>query len=89
MRWIIANRDRYNIKYVVQLGDLVDSPTDTTQWTNARAALTMLDGVVPYAFVPGNHDYGSTGVASDRTTLADQLFSGGRVQFVADVWRHA
>ena len=42
MRWIIANRDRYNIKYVVQLGDLVDSPMDTTQWTNARAALTML-----------------------------------------------
>ena len=74
MRWIIANRDRYNIKYVVQLGDIVDSPMDTTQWTNARAALTMLDGVVPYAFVPGNHDYGSTGVASDRTTLLNNYF---------------
>ena len=74
MRWIIANQARYNIKYVVQLGDIVDSPMDTTQWTNARAALTMLDGVVPYAFVPGNHDYGSTGVASDRTTLLNNYF---------------
>ena len=74
MRWIIANRDRYNIRYVVQLGDLVDSPTDTAQWTNARAAMTMLDGVVPYAFVPGNHDYGSTGVGSDRTTLLNNYF---------------
>jgi hypothetical protein len=74
MRWIIANQVRYNIKYVVQLGDIVDSPTSAAEWANAQAALRMLDGLVPYAFVPGNHDYGSTGIASDRTTLLTNYF---------------
>ena len=73
-RWIVANKDRYNIKYVLHLGDIVNVNTDLVQWTNAQAAIKMLDGHVPYALAPGNHDYGPGGSASDRTTFLNTYF---------------
>jgi uncharacterized repeat protein (TIGR02543 family) len=73
-RWIVANKDRYNIKYVLHLGDIVNVPMATTQWVNAKAAMSLMDGVVPYAFVTGNHDHGSSGVASDRATIVNTYF---------------
>jgi hypothetical protein len=71
--WILQNRERLNIKYVVQLGDVVNNNTPR-EWANARAALSLLDGVVPYAIAPGNHDYGPSGDASTRDTLFNQYF---------------
>jgi hypothetical protein len=71
MRWIVANRDRYNIKYVLQLGDVVNSDV-AVQWTNAQTAWAMLDGLMPYAIAPGNHDF-STYVAP-RSTLFNNFF---------------
>ena len=38
----------------------------TEQWDNAKEAISILDGQVPYALAPGNHDYGLTHAASDR-----------------------
>jgi len=74
-RWIIENKDRFNIKYTLHLGDIVNVPTAPDQWVNAKAALSMLDGIVPYAFVTGNHDHGSAGGgANDRTTLVNNYF---------------
>jgi len=73
-RWIVANKDRYNIKYVLHLGDIVNVPMATIQWTNAKAAMSIMDGAVPYAFVTGNHDHGLTGVASDRSTIVNNYF---------------
>lgn len=73
-RWVVANRERYNIKYVLQLGDIVNVPYALNQWTNARAAMSILDGQVPYAIATGNHDHGSTGVSSDRTTVVNDFF---------------
>lgn len=73
-RWIAANKDRFNIKYVLQLGDIVNVNTSTNQWATARAAMAVLDGVVPYAIVPGNHDYGSSGASSDRSTHFNEYF---------------
>ena len=72
-RWIIANKDRHNIKYVIHLGDISNNNTPA-QWANASNALTMLNGVVPYALVNGNHDYGTNGSTSDRSTLLDAYF---------------
>jgi len=72
-RWIAANRDRYNIKYVLHLGDIVNNNT-LDQWTNAQAAMNLLDGVVPYAMAPGNHDYGPNGNAADRSTSFNTFF---------------
>jgi hypothetical protein len=73
-RWIAANRDRFNIKYVLHLGDIVNVPMATNQWVNAKAAISLLDGVVPYALATGNHDHGSGGVASDRATIINNYF---------------
>ncbi len=70
-RWIVANKDRYNIKYVLQVGDVVNRDT-ASQWTNAQAAFAMLDGVVPYAIAPGNHDYSS--FIAPRSTLLNRYF---------------
>jgi len=73
-RWIVANRDRYNIKFVLHLGDIVNVPMATNQWINAKAAISLLDGQVPYALATGNHDHGSAGVASDRSTIINNYF---------------
>jgi hypothetical protein len=73
-RWIVANKDRYNIKYVLHLGDIVNVPMATNQWLNAKAAISLLDGTVPYALATGNHDHGSAGVASDRSTIINNYF---------------
>jgi uncharacterized repeat protein (TIGR02543 family) len=73
-RWIVANKDRYNIKYVLHLGDIVNVPMATAQWLNAKAAISLMDGLVPYALATGNHDHGSSGVASDRVTIVNNYF---------------
>jgi len=63
-QWIIDNKDRLNIKFVVHVGDLINIirawGTDDVieaEWINADAAMSLLDGQVPYLVVPGNHDY--------------------------------
>ena len=50
------------------------SPQTQAQWTNSRTAMDKLNGVVPYAIAPGNHDYGGQG--NDRTTLFDNGVAG-------------
>ena len=71
--WIVSNHDRINIKYVMQLGDVVNNNTPR-EWRNARDAMSLLDGIVPYAIAPGNHDYGPNGNASTRDTLFNEYF---------------
>lgn len=72
--WLAANRERWNIAMVIQLGDIVNNNTPE-QWANARDAMSLLDGVIPYALVPGNHDYGPNGDASTRDTLLNEYFT--------------
>jgi 3',5'-cyclic AMP phosphodiesterase CpdA len=71
--WIAKNRDRLDIRYVLQLGDVVNNNTPK-QWRHARDAMSLLDGEVPYAIAPGNHDYGPNGNASTRDTLFNDYF---------------
>ena len=54
--WIRQQRKKENIKFAVHLGDIVQNPKNETEWKNANRAMSMLDGVVPYSMVPGNHD---------------------------------
>ncbi|MCC7474745.1 MAG: hypothetical protein IT425_05075 [Pirellulales bacterium] len=68
-QWIKDNAAALNIKYALHEGDIVNVAADTAQWTNARNALDTLNGFVPYALAPGNHDYGGQG--NNRTTLFD------------------
>jgi len=55
-RWIAKNKDKYDIRYVLGLGDITNRNTDL-EWRRAQDAFAELDGQVPYAIVPGNHDY--------------------------------
>jgi hypothetical protein len=63
------NAAALNLKYMLHEGDIVNIANQTPQWTNARTALNTLNGFVPYALAPGNHDYGGEG--DDRTTYFD------------------
>ncbi len=63
--WIARNVDALAIRYVFHLGDIVNNNTDI-EWERAAASMGLLDDVVPYALVPGNHDYGPRGDASTR-----------------------
>jgi hypothetical protein len=66
-QWIKDNVGTLNIKYVFHLGDITDNNV-TAEWNNAKTAISILDGQVPYALAPGNHDYGPKN-AYNRTTL--------------------
>lgn len=71
--WVLRNAGRLDVKYVLHLGDIVNNNT-AMEWERARAAMSRLDGKVPYAMVPGNHDYGPSGDASTRHTLMNDYF---------------
>lgn len=61
--WIAENSD--SITFVLHQGDITDHNSDE-EWQNAAAALSVMDGRVPYTFVPGNHDLGTGGTANKR-----------------------
>jgi hypothetical protein len=54
--WVVANKDDENIKFVLHVGDIVNADEQAYQWDNADAAMSILDGNVPYCFGVGNHD---------------------------------
>jgi PKD repeat protein len=59
--WIAANRSAMSLAFVAGVGDIVDNHTSSAQWTRASTAMATLDdAAVPYAVVPGNHDYDLT-----------------------------
>lgn len=72
-RWIASQKEARNIVYVLHLGDIVNN-NKLSQWTNAQSALSVLDGHVPYALVPGNHDYGNNGSTDSRQTYLNDFF---------------
>ncbi len=71
--WLLEQQQARSIAFALQLGDVTNRNTPE-QWVNAQAALSMLDGRLPYAIVPGNHDYGPGGNASTRDTLLSDYF---------------
>ncbi len=54
--WIVANKDSQNIQFALHVGDIVNDDEEAYQWDNADAAMSILDGEVPYCFGVGNHD---------------------------------
>jgi hypothetical protein len=65
-QWILDNKEALNIVFVTQLGDLVNSYGNITQWENANCSMSKLDGNVRWGVLPGNHD-GFYGVPNDLT----------------------
>ena len=73
--WVRQQAKQDNIKFVVHLGDIVQTSTKKPEWENADRAMRLLDGVVPYSIAPGNHDMV---VKTRDTTLYNQYYSPGR-----------
>lgn len=79
-QWIADHVQDQNIKLVLGLGDIVDDGADPVQWQNANAAVSILDGQVPYMMAIGNHDYANAKPAA-RTAGAlgfNQFFGPSR-----------
>lgn len=55
-QWITENIEKLNIVFVSQLGELVSNGDNITQWKIANQSLSKLDGEIPWATLPGNHD---------------------------------
>jgi len=68
MKWIKSNAAKDNIRFVIHLGDIVNRHGIEKQWQNADNAHRILDGVVPYSMVPGNHDFEHRGKQFTRET---------------------
>ena len=71
--WIVANEEALNIKFVLHEGDLVHrvppTPDNLEEWARAEYSMSLLDGFVPYAIAPGNHD--GLGRSRDAVELND------------------
>jgi hypothetical protein len=74
-RWIRNHRTALNIPIVLHEGDVVDDECSAAQWRIASVAMHELDGLIPYAIAPGNHDVlpaGHTcGVIASASTRED------------------
>jgi 3',5'-cyclic AMP phosphodiesterase CpdA len=75
--WILEQKLPLNIQAVLHVGDIVDNCNSVDQWTNANAAMRLLDGVVPYFIVPGNHD-----VDGNRKGLMNDYFGPASLPWV-------
>lgn len=71
--WIAEKAKDLNIKYVLHLGDITNK-NEVSQWQAAAKAMSKLDGLVPYAMVGGNHDYGPGGNSASRETFFSAYF---------------
>lgn len=79
-QWVLENKDKYNIAYVLQNGDVTDNNSDL-HWQRASQAFARLDGKVPYAISLGNHDFGSNGrIGNSRDTLGNRYFPVSRFE---------
>jgi hypothetical protein len=55
--WLVQNSKKYNIPFVVHVGDVVDQQSKIPQWKVASKAMKILeDGGVNYSILAGNHD---------------------------------
>jgi hypothetical protein len=57
--WVAANAEKEHIVFVTHTGDVVQNggTGNAGEWTAANAAMSILDGAVPWGAAPGNHDY--------------------------------
>ena len=56
-QWIVDNKEKLNIKFVIHEGDIVDESDDIQQWQVANESMYILDkNSIPYSVVSGNHD---------------------------------
>lgn len=72
-----------NILFVLHEVDLVNSHV-TAQWQNANASMSLLDGYVPWAELPGNYEGTDVGGPNEDLTNYSTYFSYSR--FSGQTW---
>lgn len=73
--WIVANATKLKIRFVIHVGDIVHTNSHP-EWRNARRAINLLRKArIPFALLPGNHDFGEFGGAENRLTFLNDYFS--------------
>ena len=55
-QWIVDNRERLNIQYVLHTGDIVNDMLRQREWKAAEVAFDLFIGKIPFFAVAGNHD---------------------------------
>ncbi len=70
-QWLADNAEEKNLTFVMNVGDMTNH-NSPAEWAVAQEAYNILDGVVPYAVVPGNHD--QAGGATTFDSLISQYF---------------
>lgn len=75
--WLAEQQKSRNIAFVLHLGDITNRSTEA-EWKNAVTSMDVLHGRIPYAMVPGNHDYSEGGRCSDRLTRMSEFFPVAR-----------
>lgn len=76
-QWIANNRDALNIAFVLHEGDITNGNIEY-HWRNANHSMGVLDNVLPYAMVMGNHDMGPGGDCSSRESMFNDYFPKNR-----------
>jgi hypothetical protein len=79
-RWIVANKKALNICFVTHEGDIADDSRDDQQWSAAVRAMDVLNGQVPYATCPGNHDEGG------QSRYASYAARFGPARYAGQAW---
>ncbi|KAA3646432.1 MAG: hypothetical protein DWQ07_09465 [Chloroflexi bacterium] len=76
-QWIVDHHEKLNVAFVSHVGDIVQHDDQfEEQWVLADQAMGMLDGVVPYGVLPGNHDMQLDGTA----ILYNEYFPAARFE---------
>ena len=84
-RWIIENKDAYNVKMVIHTGDIVEDEFNQTHWANADHAMSqLLDANVPYCWNAGNHDYNTTYWIGNQYRAFDPTVMASKPYWVGD-----
>lgn len=84
--WIVKNKKKENIAYVIHLGDITDKNTEP-EWERAAHVMSKLDKHnVPYGMTVGNHDQlpAETFMHGDGNTLYNKYF--GKNRFSGKHW---
>lgn len=73
-RWAIDNQRKYNIKAILQTGDITKQNKEN-QWELAKRGYELLKNDMPYILCVGNHDYEGSGNPKNRKTLINTYFN--------------
>lgn len=80
VEWVVREKVARNIAAVLHVGDVVEHPFSRAEWASASSAMRLLDGKIPYAVVPGNHD-----ADANRMSWMSEYFSPDTMPWIAGV----